>query len=244
MLKSDQINELAAALAKAQGEFATPQKKRKAKVQMRAEKGGGTYEYNYADLADIMAAIVPALSKNGLALLQPIDAETNRLTTLLIHSSGQFYSATYNLPQGLTAQAFGSALTYARRYSLSLVGIVAEDDDDAGLAQPASARGVKAAKGTALVRPNPSGQVAPPTQAAGGTAGPALKSMPPGMTMADIERRTMEGYRVLQKLKPDLDLASEIYARYGATQRKDLSVDEAYDLLIFMENEIKKGTAV
>lgn len=145
-MQSEQINELAAALAKAQGMFKPVVKDKTARVRM---KSGGEYSYSYADLASVMDAIRGPLAANGLACAQAITMHSEGgmyLDTRILHSSGQWIGSTYPLPSGGAAQEMGSAQTYARRYSLcALVGIVAEDDDDGERAavtkpQPAKAR--------------------------------------------------------------------------------------------------------
>lgn len=132
MNKSPEINELAAALVKAQP------------MVEGAKKGSVNphFRSKYADLGSVWDAISEALEANGLAISQFPD-ETSQglpaLTTMLIHKSGQWLSATYPLisvkqdPQG-----FASAQTYARRYGLGAVmGVIAEDDDGEGASRPA-----------------------------------------------------------------------------------------------------------
>ncbi|MFO0687493.1 MAG: ERF family protein [Myxococcota bacterium] len=135
-------SELAAALARAQGEFGTIRKAHTAQVQTRT---GGAYSYSFADLAAVLEAVRPALSKHELALVQlpavrMVDgAAFVAVETILAHSSGASISTTLELPvDAATPQAIGSGMTYARRYSvLALLGIAAEDeDDDAQGAQP------------------------------------------------------------------------------------------------------------
>ena len=137
--------ELAAALARAQGEFATIRKDRSATVTM---KSGGQYRYAFADLAAVLEAVRPALAKHELALVQLpavrlVDgAAFVGVETILAHSSGAWIATQLELPVvAATPQAIGSGLTYARRYSLlALLGIAAEDeDDDAQRAQPKTA---------------------------------------------------------------------------------------------------------
>lgn len=133
MLKSEQINELAAALAKAQGAFKPVKKSRTAIVPM---KTGGKFQYNYADLSDIVECSREALSANELALTQSFGDDG--LYSVIVHSSGQWIKnwTPMQAAQGNGPQAFGSSLTYARRYGLStLLGIVAEDDDDGEIAE-------------------------------------------------------------------------------------------------------------
>lgn len=122
---------LADALAKAQAEFRAIKKDKTAKVRMKA---GGEYSYNYADLSSVIDATKEALSKNGLAIMQPVEFQGERLVlhTKLLHSSGEMQSCFWPLPAPHTpAQEMGSALTYARRYSMSaILGVASEDDDD------------------------------------------------------------------------------------------------------------------
>ena len=127
MERSDHINELAAALAKAQGE-----------IQNVAKDKSG-YGYKYADLAGVLESARPALSKNGIALIQSASYADRSVsvTTMLVHQSGQWISATIAMPveagKGMNqAQAIGSIITYARRYLLAaMVGIAQEDTDGA-----------------------------------------------------------------------------------------------------------------
>lgn len=129
--RSEQINELAAALAKAQGQFPKVRKSKTANVKHK--NGGGEHSYSYADLADVLEAVRKPLSETGLALLQLIEPAERHLflRTQLLHTSGQFLDSVYPLPAGLDAQGMGSAITYARRYTISaMLGIAAEDDDD------------------------------------------------------------------------------------------------------------------
>lgn len=132
MKRSDQINELTAALAKAQAEIEPAPKSNVAKV--RSDKGN--FEYYYADLAGVWEACREPLAKNGLAVIQTSHVEGNKVTvtTLLSHSSGQFIENDFTLmAAGATPQLIGGAITYARRYELSaMVGVASEKDDDSG----------------------------------------------------------------------------------------------------------------
>ena len=128
-----QIDKIAAALAAAQGELTNPPKTKTATVKRSAEKGGGhSHSYRYADLAEIIEHVRPVLAKHKLAVVQLTLAEQrNLLVTRLIHESGQYLESTYPLPSGVIAQEMGSAITYARRYSLcAILGIAADEDDD------------------------------------------------------------------------------------------------------------------
>lgn len=132
MDKSETITELAKALAKAQAAI-EPASKSSENPHFRSK---------YADLSSVWAACRKPLTDNGLSVVQmPVDAPTPgsvALTTLLLHTSGEYISSTVSAP--LTkqdAQGIGSALTYLRRYALSaIIGVVADDDDDGNAASP------------------------------------------------------------------------------------------------------------
>jgi hypothetical protein len=125
MNKSESIAALAAALAKAQGAM-------KGAVK---DSANPFFKSKYADLASVVEAIRAAFSANGLSYIQtvePSDKDEVRVETTLMHSSGEWISCgVLSLPVSKAdAQGYGSALTYARRYSLSAaVGVAPEDDD-------------------------------------------------------------------------------------------------------------------
>src|SRR5688572_25543683 len=139
---SSTIGKLAGALAKAQGAFEAIGKTREVKVQM---KTGGSYTFAYAPLDEVLRSVRPALATNGLALTQTVaDGEKGRtLTTTLMHESGEWMASTTTLPgQATTAQEFGSQITYMRRYAIvSILGVVADEDDDANAADGNQAQG-------------------------------------------------------------------------------------------------------
>lgn len=117
---------LAAALAKAQAAF--PPISRDKTVTVQTTKGG-TYTFKYAPLDSILAAVRGPLAENGLAIVQLLDEDV--LVTSLLHESGAILSGRTPIPQSEGVQAYGSAITYLRRYSIqALLGIAAEEDDD------------------------------------------------------------------------------------------------------------------
>jgi hypothetical protein len=135
-MQSEAIGELAAALAGAQLQIKAPTKGRTA--QIKSEKG--SYGYKYADLADVIDCYREPLSKAGLALTQTLRVDEGHmvLRTTLLHKSGEWIASEYPLQNYNRPQEQGSAITYARRYSVtSLLGIAAEDDDDGQAAQQA-----------------------------------------------------------------------------------------------------------
>lgn len=126
------MEKLPLALSKAQAVIPPPHKKRKVDF---IDKQGRRVHYNYADLSDVIECIRKALAENELSVVHRLEyAESGYgMRTELWHSSGEMLSTWYPLPdpQGIKAQEFGSAITYARRYSLSaLIGIASEEDDD------------------------------------------------------------------------------------------------------------------
>lgn len=135
MRTSEAINEIAGALAKAQGEMPPIDKSKTGKVQGTSKAGKDfNFEYKYADIADILSAALPVLSKSGLALVQATEIAGNDLNivTRIVHQSGQWIESDYPVCSiGGDHQKMGGALTYARRYAAcSLLGIAPEEDVD------------------------------------------------------------------------------------------------------------------
>lgn len=125
--KSEHINELATALAKAQSEMPI--------ADLSADNP--YFKSKYADLATYIKASRPSLSKNGLSISQLImfnEKGEQFLKTMLLHSSGQFISSYAKInPQKTDVQSLGSYLTYMRRYSYSaIIGCASGADDDDG----------------------------------------------------------------------------------------------------------------
>jgi hypothetical protein len=94
----------------------------------------GSYTYKYANLANVNAAILPLLSKHGLAwTTRPTLDESGKfvLKYELRHVAGEKIDGAYPLPTTTRPQEMGSAITYARRYTLCAVtGLAPEEDDD------------------------------------------------------------------------------------------------------------------
>lgn len=124
---------LYAALAMAQGQFADIPKNRKVTIQ---PKEGRAYHFRYADLEAILKATRPALSANGLALVQPIDTRpdgSSTMTTMLVHSSGEVLASEVLIPKmgDRDPKQYGALITYLRRYmATSILGVSADDDLD------------------------------------------------------------------------------------------------------------------
>lgn len=127
--QSDTINELMAALAKAQGEMNGAIK----------DSTNPHFKTKYADLSSVWDACRYPLSKNGLAVTQSVieNGEMRYLVTTLGHASGQWIKSYLPInieAKGVNAiQQLGSILTYLRRYGLSaIVGVSPEEDDGNG----------------------------------------------------------------------------------------------------------------
>ena len=124
---SEGIDQIAGALAKAQEHFKTPKKTKTANA--------GTYTYTYADLQDVYDSVRKPLADNNLAIthLTQEFAGQLELVTMLVHESGQWFKSIYPVKAATDQpQKVGSAMTYARRYTVSaLLGIASEEDDDA-----------------------------------------------------------------------------------------------------------------
>lgn len=134
------LNEIGAALAKAQCEMQNP----------GFDKQNPHFRSKFASLASVRNAVVPVMAKHGISVIQDLKTDGNCVlcTTILTHSSGQqMRFGPFAMPATKPdAQGFGSASTYARRYHLMAVaGVVGDEDDDANEAtgKPASAQPIK-----------------------------------------------------------------------------------------------------
>lgn len=148
MEHSEEISKLSTALAKAQGQF-------KPAIKDRNNPG---FHFDYATLSSCWEAVRKPLSDNELCIVQapgPVSGKNEiGIETWLMHTSGEWLKSTLVMPvPNLTAQEYGKAITYARRYSLMMVlGISSVEDDDDGNA--ASQQTVKQA-------PQPTQKAAP-----------------------------------------------------------------------------------
>lgn len=201
-MKSETIGKLAEALSKAQQEMASAKK--------NAENP--FLKNKYADLAAVTDAIKDPLAKNGLSYVQYSESDEhdkNYIVTTLMHSSGEWISGRMKLfIQKQDMQGFGGAITYARRYALSaMVGLPQEDDDG----ETALGREVK-------------------KKAAGETRPPQATYQGPVHISGDI-RNEVEEIRAYQK---ELQISEEIFKKrlkelYDTDTMKGLSIDRLRD---------------
>ena len=135
---SGTISQIAGALAKAQAELDNPEKSLTATITSPFPREESR-TFRYASLASGLEIVRKCLTRYEIATVQAtaIDADTGliRLTTTLLHSSGEWIASDWPVcpvADTATPHRMGAALTYARRYALfTLVGIAGEDDLDA-----------------------------------------------------------------------------------------------------------------
>lgn len=120
---SETIGAISTALASFQGEL----------KQAKKESSNPHFGSKYADLATVWDTIRAPLAKNALSVVQMTDYAGGDLTlrSRLLHKSGEWFESTYPIaPERKTPQGYGSAMTYARRYTLAALLGVSQDDDD------------------------------------------------------------------------------------------------------------------
>ncbi|ATN93782.1 putative recombination protein [Escherichia phage SRT8] len=135
MILSQQSDQILPALFKARGKF----------VKAKKDKQNTHLKNKYATLDSMMEAVTPALTDNGIMIMQSmLDTSTDttfHLETMLIHAeSGQFARFFMSMPIAKRdPQGVGSAMTYARRYGLAAALGISQADDDAQLAVKSAA---------------------------------------------------------------------------------------------------------
>src|SRR4030088_840314 len=134
---SESVAAIATALAKAQTELSNPEKAMVGTVyNVRSDS---PQSFRYASLSSGLDIVRKALGGQQIAITQTTDIDrangTVNLTTVLLHTSGEWISSDWpvcQLSETSAPRRMGAALTYARRYALfTLIGIAGEDDLDA-----------------------------------------------------------------------------------------------------------------
>src|SRR5690554_4400092 len=119
---------LAAALVAFQREL--PRVARRSRAVIRGERG--SYEFRFANLADLSRAVLPLLARHGLAFTTApsLDDEGRFvLVATLVHASGEQRTAVWPLPNTTDGARIAAAITSGRRHCLAaLVGVAADDD--------------------------------------------------------------------------------------------------------------------
>ncbi len=182
------------ALARVQANLPHVHKGKTATVPGKEGRSG--YSYKYADLADIAPAIHPLLAREGLAFRsKPTMNENNQFVLVykLTHGvSGEVEEGIYPLPNPLSAtpQMIGSAITYARRYTLCCVtGVVPDEDEDGQIASEQPAAGAP--------QQQPQGPPLPP-------AGEVRAALDPVLVESDPQKK--------------IDLLKAVWDKYGGIE--------------------------
>jgi hypothetical protein len=200
------MKEIASALVKAQKEFGPALK----------SSTNPAFRSRYADLSACVEAVIDALNNNDIFMMQPTHECDNGVIveTIFIHSSGeQISSGKLHVPATKhDAQGYGSALTYARRYSLMTACCIAPEDDD----------------GAAASKPK-----APPAKPVAQSAAPAKASPPP----AKIEGK--EGpWQLKVSIEPEGEFSDWAGIVMDATKLGlEQAADEADVMAIFRNNK-------
>src|SRR5580692_2632456 len=134
---SENVSAIATALAKAQTELSNPEKAMIGTIYNA--RSDSSQSFRYASLSSGLDIIRKVLGSQQIAVAQTTDIDrangTVNLTTLLLHTSGEWISSDWpvcQLSETSAPRRMGAALTYARRYALfTMVGIAGEDDLDA-----------------------------------------------------------------------------------------------------------------
>lgn len=125
---------LAEALAAAQLEITDPAK----------DAVNPHFRSRYADLATVLKTVRPVLARHGLAITQTtqVDEQGRLLLVTRLHWRDEELVGYYPIqPVKADPQGYGSALTYARRYTIqAIVGVAADDDDDGNAASAAPSK--------------------------------------------------------------------------------------------------------
>lgn len=127
VVKPTSLANLAQALSAAQGKFKKIEKNKE--VTITSKRTNSQYKFRYADLESLIEATRPALSENGLCVMQVMDGAN--LTTILAHSSGEKVESVLQVK--FTGDAdikdFGARISYIRRYQYQSILCLAADDD-------------------------------------------------------------------------------------------------------------------
>jgi hypothetical protein len=224
---SENVAAIATALAKAQTELSNPEKAMIGTVYNT--RSDSPQSFRYASLSSGLDIIRKVLGGQQIAIAQTTDIDratgTVNLTTLLLHTSGEWISSDWpvcQLSETSAPRRMGAALTYARRYALfTMVGIAGEDDLDAP--DSASDQPQPNTAGEALAL-NAGPQPAPARPSQPRTTNPAT---PPVREKLNAEDSATVRTQLIQEIQtlPEGDLQPRAIAILKAKNR--LSADDA-----------------
>jgi hypothetical protein len=219
------MKEIASALVKAQKEFGPALK----------SSTNPAFRSRYADLSACVEAVIDALNNNDIFMMQPTHECDNGVIveTIFIHSSGeQISSGKLHVPATKhDAQGYGSALTYARRYSLmTACGIAPEDDDGNSASKPKAAPAKPVAQAAAPAKASP-----PPAKIEGKEGPWQLKvSIEPQGEFADWASIVMDATKLgLEQAASEADVMSLFRTNKNIFDRmKEEPGSSSYDALM------------
>lgn len=210
MKKSDQLGELAAALSKAQGEISAAIK----------DTTNPFFKSKYADLAEVWSVIRGPFTKYGLSVSQGMEGDS--LTTLLMHSSGQWIeSSTLLLYEKNTPQGLGSAITYNRRYALSAIAGVVQEDDDGE---------------SAMVRSQSKTNVKTPVLPRNAQDREEVNKV--DSVREALNKSIMSLYGPFMKAHEGFIMSGHLLNKYGVNETRLMTTEQLTHLVKFMESEM------
>jgi ERF superfamily len=196
------------------------------------------HKSKYANLDTVLAAISESFNKYNLCLLQPTEVRDERviLKTVIYHvESGEQISSELLLPQNTDSQKTGSAITYYRRYALcSLLGIIADEDDDGNATSPH--------KPTQSIAQN-SQHNEPPAQQLGEAE--AAPTRPQNIPYNDEQEKAKAIHAEMKKvnLSPEAILKIAL-TKFNSTNVRSLTWEQINQLKIYIQAEGKKSQPI
>jgi len=221
MKTSNEIGALSLALSQAQAEMTN------------VFKGKSGYNFNYADLGNVLEILRNTLPKYELAIMQTPsnDGANVCVTTLLSHSSGEWIkdslSITVEVGKGNSfAQSVGSCITYLRRYQASAIAGIAQTDDDASIRTEADPDGVDA-QAAELVRPISKVEVLAVKNKAE-EAGVDIATVMKASNVTELNQMTSDqAERIMRKLHASIVKADEVASSSKEAEATNDEVQEA-----------------
>jgi len=218
--QSPTIGKLATALVEAQ----------KAMPIAKKDSENPHFKSKYADLANVVEASTKCLTDNGLSILQlPISYEDGRVgvTTMLMHTSGEWIKGTVAIPQATASnpQHTGSIIQYFRRYArMGAIGMAASEEDDDGES------GRKASEGNKS-EPHKEGE---PVKSGTGDTAPMLR-----LIHVLMRKKNLEGIDGPESEKKKTEYAEILLTKSPGTfkEMKNLSWAECKTLIDKLQKE-------
>jgi hypothetical protein len=201
------------------------------------------HKSKYANLDTVLGAISAALNKYDLCLLQPTEvrAEQTILKTVIYHvESGEQIACELLLPQTSDPQKTGSAITYYRRYALcSLLGIIADDDDDGNVTIPQKTSRVGTAfVPTHITEPSDRSNPINPSQN-------SQQSTPQNIPYNDGEQKAKTIHAEMKKVNLSREAVLQIaLTKFNSTNIRSLSWEQISQLKTYIQIESNKSQPI